>query len=142
MTTSTTARLIILNTCWAALVVWASVMGYVGFVFNGDKSYASYVIAAVLVAAVVSAFRGNADRLPDATMVCSALGLGGTFVGLASSLYGFDVSSAASPDVLADIGSRIIGGMPMALCSSMAGLAASLWIGSMGMLRGVRAWPC
>lgn len=142
MTNTKTARLIVLNVCWLAGVAWATAMGYTAFVFAGDKSGASFVVAAVLIAAVLATLRGKYGSLQDATMICSALGLFGTFIGLAGSLYGVDVHQMFTPDGLLDIAGRIVAGMPTALCSSIAGLVAGLWIGSNGWVVGVRAWPC
>jgi hypothetical protein len=137
-----TSRLIVLNTVFAAALMWASVLGYVQFVFVGDKSGASYLVALTLAATIVAAFRGKTASLQDATMVCGALGLFGTFIGFASSMYGIDAAQMFSHDGLLDLAGRIVSGMPTALCSSIAGLVAGLWIGCMGWIVGVRAWPC
>lgn len=52
--TNTTAKLIILNTCWAALVVWASVMGYTKAALDADPAHIGLVIIAVFAAGVAS----------------------------------------------------------------------------------------
>lgn len=53
-TSGITARLIILNTCWAALVVWASVQGYTKAALDADPAHIGLVIIAVFAAGIAS----------------------------------------------------------------------------------------
>jgi hypothetical protein len=130
MASTNIAKLIILNTCWAALVVWASVMGYAGFVFTHDISGLSYVISAVLAATVLSAFVDHKRILPHAKIWVVMLGLIGNLIGFVIALHGMaggDLTSAAG---LLTIGKSLIDGLSVAFCSTLVGAIASLWIGT------------
>jgi hypothetical protein len=127
-----TSRLIILNTCWAALVVWASVMGYTQFVFTHDISGLSYAISALLVATIVAAFVGHTRLLPHAKIWVVMLGLVGNLCGFVIALHGMaggDLTSAAG---LLTMGKALIDGLSVAFCSTLVGAIASLWIGTNG----------
>lgn len=127
-----TAKLIILNVCWAALVVWATVMGYTQFVFTHDVSRISYVIVAVLAATVFSAFVDHTRILPHAKIWVVMLGLIGNLIGFVIALHGMaggDLTSAAG---LLTIGKALIDGLSVAFCSTLVGAISSLWIGTNG----------
>ncbi|MBB5664721.1 hypothetical protein GGE68_002918 [Rhizobium leguminosarum] len=125
-----TARLIILNTCWAALVVWASVQGYTQFVFTHDISGLSYIISALLVSVLVSVFAGHTRVLPHAKVWAVMIGLIGNLVGflvLASGLSAGDMSSAAG---LLKMSMSLIDGLSVAFCSTLVGAVAATWMGT------------
>ena len=135
-----TPRLIILNTCWAALVVWASVLGYTQFVFNGDGSYVSYLIAGILTASVTATATGRNGRIQDAAAACTALGFLGTLVGITLGMSGVDLSALGSSDGVIQAGTSLFSGMATAFCSTITGAIAAFWLCTVGMVVGVRAW--
>lgn len=132
--TATTTRLIVLNTCWAALVVWASVVGYTQFVFNGDGSYASYLISAILAASLVGALIGRTAHLKDAAWLCETLGFVGTLVGITIGLAG--VTDLSSEQAVIAAGNSLFAGVATAFCSTITGAVAMLWLWSVGKVVG------
>ena len=122
-----TARLIILNTCWLAAVIWATFMGYTQFVLNGDGSYVSYIILAVLVGSASYAFR-TGKHLKDASWLCETLGFVGTLVGITIGLYGVDISALSSAQGVITAGNSLFSGMATAFCSTITGAIAMLWL--------------
>lgn len=126
------ARLIILNVCWIALVVWAAVQGYVSFVFNGDGSYVSYIIAAILAGSLIATFVGRATHLASAAWLCETLGFVGTLVGITIGLHGVDVATLGSADGIISAGNSLFSGMSTAFCSTISGAVAMLWLWSVG----------
>jgi len=127
-----TAKLIVLNVCWAALVVWAAVMGYVSFVFTHDVSNISYVISAVLVVALGSAFVGHTRILPHAKVWAVMLGLVGNLIGFVIAIQGMGSGDMASAAGLLKLGTSLIDGMSVAFCSTLVGAISALWIGTVG----------
>ena len=77
-----TARLIILNTCWLAALLAATILGYTAFVFNGDGSYVSYVVAAILAGSIVATFTKRKEHILPAAWLCETLGFVGTLIGI------------------------------------------------------------
>lgn len=130
--TSPIARLIVLNTCWAALVVWAAVQGYVSFVFNGDGSRISYVIAAILVVSVVAAFAGRRAHLKETAWLCETLGFVGTLIGITIGMSGVDVGSLQSEQGVIAAGNSLFSGMATAFCSTITGAVAMVWLWTVG----------
>lgn len=134
-----TARLIILNTCWAALVAWAAVMGYVSFVFTHDISGLSYVISALLVVAVGAAFAGRTNILPHAKIWFVMLGLIGNLIGFILALQGMAGGSLADAAGLMKLATALLDGMSVAFCSTLVGAIAALWTSTNGWLLGLAA---
>ena len=128
-------RLIILNTCWLAALVAATVMGFTQFVFVGDGSYVSYVIAAILFASLVFTAR-TAAHLSSAAWLCETLGFVGTLVGITIGLYGVDIGSLQSSDGVIAAGNSLFSGMATAFCSTIVGAIAMLWLWSVRMVVG------
>lgn len=124
------AKLIILNTCWAALVVWAAVQGYVGFVFTHDISGLSYVISALLVVTVAAAFKGHTRILPHAKTWVVLLGLIGNLTGFVLALKGMGGGDLASAAGLLKMASSLIDGLGVAFCSTLVGAISTLWMGT------------
>ncbi|PDS97500.1 hypothetical protein CO659_12605 [Rhizobium sp. S9] len=139
MTPSTTARLIILNTCWAALVVWATVMGYTQFVFTHDISWLSYVISALLVVAVAAAFAGRVTFLPHVKLWFVMIGLIGNIAGFILALQGMSGGSLDSADGLIKLANALLDGMSVAFCSTLVGAIAALWTSTNAWLLGLAA---
>ena len=133
-----TPRLIILNTCWAALVVWASVQGYAQFVFEHDISRLSYVITAVFAAALVAAFAGRTAHLHRTEVWLVTLGLIGNVVGFLIALQDIDTSSLASADGVQQVASNLLAGMGVAFCSTLVGAIAALWMSTVSWVMGVK----
>lgn len=132
---NTTARLIVLNTCWLSAVVWASVMGYTQFVFAGDGSYVSYGIAAILAGSLAGSFF-TASHLKDAAWLCETLGFVGTLIGITIGLYGVDIGSLATSEGVIAAGNSLFSGMATAFCSTITGAIAMLWLWSVGKVTG------
>lgn len=122
-----TARLIILNTCCIAALVAATAAGFTQFVFAGDGSCVSYVIAAVLLVSLV-ATRWTGRHLAHAAWLCETLGFVGTLVGITIGLYGVDVGSLQSAEGVIAAGNSLFSGMATAFCSTIVGALAMLWL--------------
>ena len=131
-----TARLIILNTCWLAALLAATLLGYTAFVFNGDGSRVSYVIAGILAVSVVAAGWRTEHILP-AAWLCETLGFVGTLIGITIGLAGVDVSALQSTEGVIAAGNALFGGMSTAFCSTITGAIAMLWLWSVGKVVGV-----
>lgn len=131
-----TARLIILNTCWLAALLAATILGYTAFVFNGDGSYVSYVIAGILACSVIAAGWRTEHILP-AAWLCETLGFVGTLIGITIGLAGVDVSALQSTEGVISAGNALFGGMSTAFCSTITGAIAMLWLWSVSKVVGV-----
>lgn len=128
-----TARLIILNTCWAALVVWAALAANAWFVFMSDKSYASFAIAFIVIASAASSL-STGKFLFRSAWLCSALGFLGTLVGIMAGISGgHDLTSA---DGLIAAGANLYAGVGTAFSSTVVGTLGMLWIWSLAQARG------
>ena len=134
-----TPRLIILNTCWLALVVWAAFMGYAQFVFTHDISGLSYVISALLVVAIGAAFAGRASFLPHAKIWFVMLGLIGNIAGFIIALQGMAGGSLADAAGLMKLATALLDGMSVAFCSTLVGAIAALWTSTNSWLLGMAA---
>ncbi|MBX4941194.1 MotA/TolQ/ExbB proton channel family protein [Rhizobium binae] len=134
-----TGRLIILNTCWAALVVWATVMGYTQFVFTHDISGLSYAISALLAVSVAAAFAGRVAFLPHVKIWFVMLGLIGNIVGFIVALQGMSGGSLTDAAGLMRLATALLDGMSVAFCSTLAGAVAALWTSTNAWLLGLAA---
>ncbi|OKP79750.1 hypothetical protein BTE77_06570 [Ensifer adhaerens] len=134
-----TARLIILNTCWLALVVWAATQGYIEFVFTHDISGLSYVISALLVVVIGAAFAGRTNILPHAKIWFVMLGLIGNLIGFILALQGMAGGSLADAAGLMKLATALLDGMSVAFCSTLVGAIAALWTSTNGWLLGLAA---
>lgn len=137
--TNTTSRLIILNTCWAALVAWATIMGYTEFVFTHDVSGLSYVISALLVVAVGAAFAGAKNFLPHVKLWFVMLGLIGNIGGFILALQGMSGGSLGDAAGLMKLAHALLDGMSVAFCSTLVGAIAALWTSTNAWLLGLAA---
>lgn len=126
------ARLIVLNVCWLALVVWSYGMGYLTFVFEHDVSGISYVISAVLAVALVATFVGHHRILPHARVWTVMLGLIGNLCGFVVALQGMAGADMQSAAGLLKMGTGLIDGLGVAFCSTLVGAVAALWIATVG----------
>lgn len=131
-----TTRLIIINTCWLSALSAATILGYTAFVFNGDGSYVSYVIAAILSVSVLAAFAGRKEHLLNAAWLCETLGFVGTLVGITIGLAGVDVGALQSTEGVIAAGNALFGGMSTAFCSTITGAVAMLWLWSVAKVAG------
>lgn len=127
-----TSHLIILNTVWLALIVWAAVQGYVTFVFEHDVSRISYVISGVLAVALLSTVLGHTRILPHAKIWAVMLGLIGNLIGFVVALQGMAAGDLGTADGLMKIGTGLIEGLGVAFCSTLVGAVAALWLGTVG----------
>lgn len=125
-------RLIIINVCWLAFVVWAAFVGHLQFVFVGDGSYASYLIAAIVAASMAGALAGRYGHLSDAAWLCETLGFVGTLVGITVGLSRIDMTALASTDGIVAAANSLFAGMGTAFCSTITGALGMLWIWSAG----------
>lgn len=133
-----TARLIVLNTCWAALVVWAAVQGYVGFVFTHDVSSISYVISGILAVALAAVFLGRTAHLHRTEVWLVTLGLIGNVVGFIIALQDIDTGSLATPEGVQRVASSLLAGMGVAFCSTLVGAIGALWVSTVAWVVGVK----
>lgn len=131
-----TTRLTILNTCWLAALLAATLLGYTAFVFNGDGSYVSYVIAGILAVSVVASFGGRKGHIASAAWLCETLGFVGTLIGITIGLAGVDVSALQSTEGVIAAGNALFGGMSTAFCSTITGAIAMLWLWSVSKVVG------
>lgn len=127
---ATTTRLIILNTCWLAALAAATLLGYTAFVFNGDGSYVSYIVAGILTLSVLATFSGRTEHILPAAWLCETLGFVGTLIGITIGLAGVDVATLQSTEGVIAAGNSLFGGMATAFCSTIAGAIAMLWLWS------------
>lgn len=125
-----TARLIVLNVCWASLVVWAAIQGYVAFVFTHDISGLSYVISGVLAVSLVAVFLGHTRILPHAKTWVVLLGLIGNLTGFVLALQGMGGGDLTSAAGLLKMGMALIDGLGVAFCSTLVGAISTLWMGT------------
>lgn len=121
------ARLIILNVCWIALVVWAAMQGYVSFVFTHDISGISYVIAAVFSLGLVGAFCGKVELLERLEVWLVTLGLIANAVGFVIALHGVDTTALGSPDGVQRVAANLLHGMGAAFYGTLVGAVTALW---------------
>lgn len=130
---TTTTRLIILNTVFVAAVAAGFQLGYVQFLFNGDQSYASHTIAAIVLLSATAAFR-TGKHLLRAAWLCEVLGFVGTLVGITMGLSGADLTTMEG---LIAAGNSLYVGMGTAFCSTLVGVAGMLWLWAAAQVRGV-----
>ncbi|THK38096.1 hypothetical protein EHS39_11430 [Ensifer sp. MPMI2T] len=135
-TSRATAKLIVLNTIFASGVIAATILGYTQFVFNGDGSYVSYLIAAILVTSLAAAFAGRRSHLAQAAWLCETLGFVGTLVGITIGLSNVDIAALSSPEGVIAAGNSLFGGMATAFCSTITGALAMLWLWSVEKVTG------
>lgn len=127
-----TARLIAINVCWFAGAAYATAMGYTAFVFAGDKSMASYVIAFIVAASVAASFR-TGKHLMRAAWLCSVLGFLGTLIGIMAGMAGgHDLTSTAG---LLATGSDLFAGVGTAFSSTIVGAFGMLWLWTLAQAR-------
>lgn len=124
---SSTAKLIVLNTCWAAIVVWAFVQGYVTFVFTHDVSGISYVISAVFAVGLIGAFLGKADFLERVELWLVTLGLIANAVGFVIALQGVDAGALGTPDGVQRVAAELLSGVGTAFYGTLVGAVTALW---------------
>lgn len=121
------ARLIVLNVAWAALVVWAWFMGYVGFIFTHDVSHLTYLISALLAVMVVAAFGGKQNVLAHGKTWFVMIGLIGNCIGFIVALRDLGGASMTDASDFLKVGKALLGGMSVAFCATLAGAVAALW---------------
>lgn len=133
MTNTTTARLLVLNVCWLAGVAWATAMGYTAFVFAGDKSLVSYLIAGLVAVSVVMAFR-TGKHLLRAAWLSEGLGFLGTLIGIMIGMSGgYDLSTVEG---IINAGNALYSGVGTAFCSTIVGAIGMFWLWSIAQVRG------
>lgn len=130
------AKLIILNTCWAALVVWATVMGYTQFVFTHDVSRISYVIVALFAAGLAGVFFGRINHLARLEVWLVTLGLIGNVVGFIIALQHIDTGSLGSAEGVQRVAASLLAGMGVAFCSTLVGAVAAFWVSTVAWVVG------
>ncbi len=134
-----TARLIILNTCWAALVIWSSIMGYTQFVFTHDVSRISYGITALLAAGLLAVFLGRTAHLERLEVWLVTLGLIGNVVGFIIALQHIDTGSLGSAEGVQRVAASLLAGMGVAFCSTLVGAVAALWVSTVAWVVGAKS---
>lgn len=127
-----TARLIVLNVCWLSGAAWATAMGYTAFVFAGDKSLVSYLIAALVAASIAASFR-TGKHLLRAAWLCSVLGFLGTLIGIMAGMAGgHDLTSTAG---LLATGADLFAGVGTAFTSTIVGTLGMIWLWTLAQAR-------
>ena len=126
-TATTTYRLILFNACAFAGVAWATKLGYVEQVFNGDISGISYGITALFAAGLVATVYGKAALLGSVSEWLVTLGLIGNVVGFVLALRGIDPSALAAG--AQDVAANLLNGMGVAFYSTLVGAVCALWTG-------------
>lgn len=135
MPMTVTSKLIIINTCWAALVVWAAINGHVGFIFSHDVSHLSYVISALLAASLVATHAGYTRHLARVEVWFVTLGLIGNVVGFIIALQHIDTGALSSAEGVQRVAAGLLSGMGVAFCSTLVGAVAALWTST-------NSWVC
>ncbi|MGM4911414.1 hypothetical protein [Rhizobium sp. 768_B6_N1_8] len=130
------AKLIILNICWAALVIWATVMGYTQFVFTHDVSRISYVITALFAAGIAAVFFGRINHLARLEVWLVTLGLIGNVIGFIIALQEIDTGSLGSAEGVQRVAASLLAGMGVAFCSTLVGAIGALWISTVAWVVG------
>lgn len=120
-------RLIILNTCWLAGVVWAVVAGHAKFVLTHDISGLSYVIVALMAATLLATALGRTAVLPHAKIWFVMIGLIGNVVGFIIALQGMSSGALNDASALLKMAEALLEGMSVAFCSTLVGAIAALW---------------
>jgi hypothetical protein len=130
------ARLIVLNVAWAALVVWAWFMGYVGFIFTHDVSGLSYVISALFVATLAAVFFGHTSHLHRVEVWLVTLGLIGNVVGFIIALQHIETGALDTAQGVQRVAASLLAGMGVAFCSTLVGAIAALWVSTLAWVDG------
>ena len=160
-------RLLIFNGCGIALVIWASMRGYLDYLAR-DSSGISYLILAVFAVGMFSVMRRslkvtaalNAIKNSESVdinrvkfvakgshidvlgSVCVGLGFFGTVVGIISMLFsGGGITSDGSASGIAAIIDQILAGGGIAFITTAVGLLTSLWL-EMNMVMLTTATTC
>lgn len=136
-----TPRFIILNTCWTAAFIAATATGFTRFVFEGDGSYVSYVIAVILVASLAGSAAGRRKHILKAAWLCEALGFFGTVVGIAMGLYQGGGNLSTTEGLIA-AGNALYAGMGTAFFSTIVGFICMLWLWSVAQVVGEEPGKC
>jgi len=127
-------RFIIFNACAAAGIVWATKLGYVEQVFNGDISGISYGITALFIVGLISSARfvyrlpehaAQSDHIGAIAEWLVTLGLIGNVVGFVLALHGLDANSLANG--AQKVAAQLLAGMGVAFYSTLAGAVLALW---------------
>lgn len=147
-------RMLIVNACGGALVVWAWQQGYVETVYAGDISRLTYVITGLFIIGLVSSFiraskvsgllnqvkAGNrvsvngpkitekAAHLADISNWLVILGLLGTVIGFFIALSGVDQNGLASASGVQMAVGKLMEGMQVAFTTTLLGGFLSLWL--------------
>ena len=152
MPMAVTSKLIIINTCWAALVVWAAINGYVELITRADGVHMTWVIAALFAAGLASTFRlawrvDNASRvfvnerrtsfiatsrdsahLYDIRTALFILGIIGNAAGFLLAFGGIDTSAVTTAEGAQRAGAQLLSGVGTAFGSTITGLTLALWL--------------
>jgi hypothetical protein len=129
-------RLFILNFAGACFVVWAYVLGYVGFVFSHDISHISYLITALFLASMAGVFMGKTAHMERVEVWLVTLGLIGNVVGFIIALQHIDTGSLGSAEGVQKVAANLLAGMGVAFCSTLVGAVAALWVSVNGWVVG------
>lgn len=148
-------RLIIFNIVGAVLLAFAWQRGLVSIVLDGDSTGIVYLIAGVFVVGMASLFirafkvsrmldgikrnhaRPNVNRvkflekmahLDDVTNWLVTLGLLGTVIGVSIAMFGLDQASLQSAEGTKRVVTNLIGGMQVALYTTIVGGILGMWM--------------
>lgn len=147
-------RMLVVNTCVAALFIWATMQGYVQTIIEGDSSritlgiiglfaigiwslgVRTFKVSTVLnrlkrgeaVSVDAAKFIAKGEHIDDISGWLVTLGLIGTVVGFIMALSSMDQGAMATAQgVQAAIG-KLVEGMQVAIYTTLAGAFFGLWI--------------
>lgn len=142
-------KLVVINLCAAAAVVYAWQHGFVQMVYAADTSYICYAITALFAVGLLSVFQralkvshalnaiktgehpfinaakflAKGDYIADIAQWLAVLGLTGTVVGFIMALN--DINVDGDPKAMV---AQLIGGMAVAFYTTLAGGVTGLWL--------------
>lgn len=124
--------LLIFNVAAAALMAAAFIEGHAQAAFTPDKSILTWAIAGVFVlglALCVRAARGGPTRpIGQVANALVMLGLIGTVWGFIVALSGVDPATAGDVSKVAQMVSKLVEGMGIALYTTLEGSVLALWL--------------
>lgn len=147
-------RILIVNVCGAAILVWAGLQGYIREIYTEDSSHISMVIVVLFLVGLWSVhtragkvskslnelkagrkvdvdavkFLAKGEHINDIANWLVTLGLIGTVVGIIMALSSIDPNTMASATGVQTAIGHLIGGMKVAVYTTLVGAYFGLWL--------------
>lgn len=136
------SKLIIVNTCWCAFLVYAWFSHIMDKVMKADSAHMEIVIASVFMIGLLSTVwqvfslgKGgnqeeavtNSAHLYDIFAALFILGIIGNALGFLNAFGGVHVADMATADGIKKAGVQLLSGVGTAFGSTLAGLTLALW---------------